>query len=1075
MKASTRLQSYVHPALAVILLATTLALILTLGDADPSRGQQVEGNPAIDGRFAVGETLTADTSTITDTDGLTSPTYTYQWARVDATASANATDISTATASTYTVVAADAGHRLRVTVSFTDDASNAETRSVATSYIPHETRILVSSWDNSTSGVPSPERGLWVTFTAGNAGSKYRVSSAEWQFSTPSGLDPDTFLAGLYTTHSSRLPNQQVARLDNPSSLGAGSRTFKAPAEALIDGGTRYALPLFAGPTGRFGCGLATGADSSSLTGWSIGTNTPVLSTSPTTHAGTFISNPCRFRVRGYQVTDAPHITSLAVTGSPTAAGIYSTGETIEITATLSEATTIDGPNPVLPITVGSNTREAEYSAADSTTTSWVFHYTVQSDDRDEDGLSIEEHALRGYAAADLGHNAIDNDDEALVNPRALVESIRVTSRPEAPNWYGPGEIIQFTARFTLPVRVEGDPQFGFNSNNPSPDPAELADFVMVSEDGREVVFEYKVSTTDNDSDGIWLWDQTMSFRLDSDDAIVADYDGRNAVLDHSEHGKQENHRITQNPRVVSIEVTSDPAHGTDSDYYYLGNQIQFTATFNQPVTVTGDPEFEFSITSGGTADERAAYLRGSGTRRLVFSYEVLAADMDTDGIWIGGSDRTFKLDSDDSIQGTSNSLNANFSHQALNHQRGHNVDGSMTPDANTASTGFPTITAPNATFLVPAELSVDLSGITDANGATNIAQNATYNWQRFLADGTTLDTDGIGAGPTYTLTSDDAGKTIKVEVYFTDDDGHSEGPRTSASTSIVFTVLVSNTGVSETHQHKPLGDFDVSIEFTTGTGAGSFILDSVEVTLRTRSNTVTPTMKLLRGSATGTEVATLSGPASLDANSTKAYSFSPSSSVTLSSGTNYGITLEGGQADVVRAETYRGEEAAEPGWTLRNESRARSDDSTGPFNIRAFPMLITIKGYPSILAQEPATGEPEIGAPNNVFSVPAELYVYLGGIMDVNGVENIADSATYVWKRFAADGTTLEDDSVSTAAIYTLTDSDVGKTFKVEVSFNDDGANAEGPLTSAATEVIMAAEACPPAPLCWRCGPALE
>ena len=60
-----------------------------------------------------------------DADGLTSPTYTYQWIRV-ATDNTE-TNISSATASTYMLVAADQGTTIKVTVSFTDDASNAET------------------------------------------------------------------------------------------------------------------------------------------------------------------------------------------------------------------------------------------------------------------------------------------------------------------------------------------------------------------------------------------------------------------------------------------------------------------------------------------------------------------------------------------------------------------------------------------------------------------------------------------------------------------------------------------------------------------------------------------------------------------------------------------------------------------------------------------------------------------------------------------------------------------------------------------------------------------------------------
>ena len=72
----------------------------------------------------MGKTLTAVTTGITDADGLTSPTYTYQWIRVDGT---DEEDISGENSSTYTLVDADLGKTIKVKVSFTDDASNAET------------------------------------------------------------------------------------------------------------------------------------------------------------------------------------------------------------------------------------------------------------------------------------------------------------------------------------------------------------------------------------------------------------------------------------------------------------------------------------------------------------------------------------------------------------------------------------------------------------------------------------------------------------------------------------------------------------------------------------------------------------------------------------------------------------------------------------------------------------------------------------------------------------------------------------------------------------------------------------
>ena len=72
----------------------------------------------------MGQTLTAATTGITDADGLTSPTYTYQWIRVDGTDEA---DIAAANSSTYILGAADLGTTLTVRVTFADDLGHTET------------------------------------------------------------------------------------------------------------------------------------------------------------------------------------------------------------------------------------------------------------------------------------------------------------------------------------------------------------------------------------------------------------------------------------------------------------------------------------------------------------------------------------------------------------------------------------------------------------------------------------------------------------------------------------------------------------------------------------------------------------------------------------------------------------------------------------------------------------------------------------------------------------------------------------------------------------------------------------
>ncbi len=88
---------------------------LALGSNIPATG-----GPTINGTAQVGETLTADTSGIADEDGLDAVTFSYQWL-------ADETAIQGATDSGYTLVEADEGKGIKVRVSFTDDAGNAET------------------------------------------------------------------------------------------------------------------------------------------------------------------------------------------------------------------------------------------------------------------------------------------------------------------------------------------------------------------------------------------------------------------------------------------------------------------------------------------------------------------------------------------------------------------------------------------------------------------------------------------------------------------------------------------------------------------------------------------------------------------------------------------------------------------------------------------------------------------------------------------------------------------------------------------------------------------------------------
>ena len=92
------------------------------------------GAPTISGTVQLGETLTANTSGISDDDGLDNVSFGYQWLADD-------TAIQGATNSTYTLADADEGKAIKVQVSFADDAGNDETlTSAATAVVSAATQ-----------------------------------------------------------------------------------------------------------------------------------------------------------------------------------------------------------------------------------------------------------------------------------------------------------------------------------------------------------------------------------------------------------------------------------------------------------------------------------------------------------------------------------------------------------------------------------------------------------------------------------------------------------------------------------------------------------------------------------------------------------------------------------------------------------------------------------------------------------------------------------------------------------------------------------------------------------------------
>ena len=158
------------------------------------------GAPTIDGTAQVGETLTALTNGITDEDGLDDVSYSYQWVSNDGT---NDADIGGQTGSTYTLTDEDVGQSVKLRVSFTDDADNAETRtSEATDTVaatkpgvpghlnvfPHNTGALDVYWEAPASDGGSDITGYKV---------QWKESADNWE--TPADVSEATASGTIHT------------------------------------------------------------------------------------------------------------------------------------------------------------------------------------------------------------------------------------------------------------------------------------------------------------------------------------------------------------------------------------------------------------------------------------------------------------------------------------------------------------------------------------------------------------------------------------------------------------------------------------------------------------------------------------------------------------------------------------------------------------------------------------------------------------------------------------------------------------------------------------------------------------
>ncbi len=304
------------------------------------------GEPAVNGTARVGETLTADTSAITDEDGLDGVSYHYQWMRADA-------DIAGATESAYTLGDDDEGETIKVAVSFIDDNGNSEMlTSAATLEVRERPQFLVSNLNAGVAGAGGVQRtlnaarsGFAQAFTTGPRTGGYPLGSVSIQFTHL--FDASTAADGLEVTINGAAddsgPGDALCTLVDPSSFSAPALVaFDAPTGAdacmqLAAETTYFVAVEWTDPSGTDAFALipqtyptdesaATAEDPGGADGWSIADHSYYLSVSSEVRTWTAYDETASFKIK---VNEGAASANTAATGLPAVTGTPQVGETL--------------------------------------------------------------------------------------------------------------------------------------------------------------------------------------------------------------------------------------------------------------------------------------------------------------------------------------------------------------------------------------------------------------------------------------------------------------------------------------------------------------------------------------------------------------------------------------------------------------------------------------------------------------------------------------------------------------------------------------------------------------------------
>ena len=957
------------------------------------------GAPTISGTAQVGEVLTADTSGIADSDGLTNASYSYQWISNGGTSD---TDITGATNSTYTLVAADESKTIKVKVSFTDDEDNDETlTSTATA--------SVISASEGASGQSESEGVSYITVAVtedtsdpNNIVTNFTVT---WSDSEACSTNYNGYLNVKPSTRPGHETTGSQHHLGSTASDGTQMTKGLTGVQGAVEG---FNVEVYCGTdsSGRMVSRVAVP--------WSDGRPKP----------GTYSSEPPLSAMSVSQGTLTPTFNSY--TSRYTVPDVANNVTRITITATPKDGYSVDlfetsgdGVFALIAYSIGPWGPPSGLSPDCGRSMSDTLGPLIELTDADPNtpGFQVdmydgENHVhVRVYPTTycDLG----EGYNLAITRAEGSVSVVRPNRSPVGLPHIGPA----YTRGPCVGCTMEADVSYI------------------------------------SDRDG---WDTTtFSYQWLADDAEITGATGSSFTVTDAELGKTLKVRVTfTDDRGTEETVTSDA-----------------TKVVKLPnVEPTGKPVILGTLEVGQTLTADASGISDpNGMTNATFSYEWA----NFHGPVTDGEEYTLvDRDAGDNYR----VLVVTYTDDAGHEERVHSESiGMVAPSSNSPATGAPTITG---TAQVGETLTVDTSGVADADGLANVS----YSYQWVSNDGTS-DTDITGAtDSTYTLVAIDEGKTIKVKVTFTDDAANEETLASEATVAIAAmsspnagaptikgtakvgeTLTVDTTGMAQglvraTFSYQWVSnDGSADTDIPNATDSAYILVASDEgKTMKVRvsftnnsgnGETLTSAATAAVAAEPPTRPQGLTGIVAHDAVS---LTWDDPGDATITSyqilrrdralHSNGDFQVHVDDTGSAAAAYIDRDVSPEGSYVYRIKARNAAGLSGRSTYFRA--------DTPSAPAQNsPATGAPAI---TGTVQVGEMLTADLSGIADADGLSGVTFS--YQW--ISNDGTVDTDIVGATGSIYTLAASDEGKSIKVRVTFTDDAGYGES-LSSAATAAV--------------------